>query len=165
MTSETPLCKHFGSCGGCSAQHIQYSLTLENKKKYIADQLRRLNITPPENMEIKHVSPYHYRNRMDFVFFNGGLGLREKDRFDKENELQILIEKLRKELFAAIGLLVNGIKQIDRQKEFSNAGHILRLAVRVLKSSERKYHYLEELMLKNIREGKDAEKLNDRDLM
>jgi 23S rRNA (uracil-5-)-methyltransferase RumA len=83
MTSEIPLCKHFGSCGGCSAQHIQYSLTLENKKKYIADQLRRLNITVPENITIKHADPYHYRNRMDFVFFAGGLGLREKDKFDK----------------------------------------------------------------------------------
>jgi 23S rRNA (uracil-5-)-methyltransferase RumA len=80
---EIPLCKHFGSCGGCSAQHIPYSLTLDNKKKFISDQLRHMNITAPENIEIKYTAPYHYRNRMDFVFFAGGLGLREKDKFDK----------------------------------------------------------------------------------
>jgi 23S rRNA (uracil1939-C5)-methyltransferase len=78
-----PLCPYFGKCGGCTAQHIPYSLTLENKKKFIADQLRRLNITTPENITIKHADEYHYRNRMDFVFFEGGLGLREKDQFNK----------------------------------------------------------------------------------
>lgn len=83
MAPETPLCRHFGSCGGCSAQHIPYTLTLDNKRKYISDQLRRLNITAPEHIDVKHADPYHYRNRMDFVFFQGGLGLREKDRFDK----------------------------------------------------------------------------------
>jgi 23S rRNA (uracil1939-C5)-methyltransferase len=81
--SEKPLCQYFGKCGGCSLQHIPYSLTLENKKKYISDQLRILKITAPEHIEIKHTEPYHYRNRMDFVFFEGGLGLREKDKFDK----------------------------------------------------------------------------------
>ncbi len=83
MTSEIPLCKHFGSCGGCTAQHIPYALTLENKRKYVSDQLRRLNITAPQNIEIKHTDPYHYRNRMDFVFSGKGLGLREKEKFDK----------------------------------------------------------------------------------
>lgn len=81
-TEEKPLCPYFGKCGGCSAQHIPYSLTLENKRKFIADQLRRLKIPMPEHIGIKHSDKYHYRNRMDFVFFDGGLGLRQKDRFD-----------------------------------------------------------------------------------
>jgi 23S rRNA (uracil1939-C5)-methyltransferase len=79
---EKPVCQYFGKCGGCSAQHIPYSLTLENKRKYIADQLRRLKISVPDIIEIKHTDKYNYRNRMDFVFFDGGLGLRVKDSFD-----------------------------------------------------------------------------------
>jgi len=68
----TPLCPYFNKCGGCSAQHIDYQLQLENKKKLIQ------RITKVTDVKVFSDQPYSYRNRMDFVFSPGGIGLREQ---------------------------------------------------------------------------------------
>ncbi len=68
----TPLCPYFAKCGGCTAQHIDYELQLENKKKLVQ------RITKIDNVNVFSDQPYSYRNRMDFIFFPGGLGLREQ---------------------------------------------------------------------------------------
>jgi|SRR3989338_1109572 len=66
----TPLCPYFNKCGGCSAQHIDYELQLENKKKLVQ------RITQVTDVKVFSDQPYSYRNRMDFIFYPGGLGLR-----------------------------------------------------------------------------------------
>lgn len=70
-----PLCTYFGECGGCSCQHIDYSVQLENKKKALARAINFDNITVFSGKE------YGYRNRMDFVFTKSGIGLRKKDKW------------------------------------------------------------------------------------
>lgn len=72
-----PLCPYFGSCGGCSYQNIDYSEQLEMKRKQVQDKIDFADI------KVFSGQPYQYRNRMDFVFFSEGLGLREKGSFDK----------------------------------------------------------------------------------
>ena len=71
-----PLCKYFGKCGGCSAQHIDYELQVENKRTWIAQAIGF------EDVKAFSGKPYNYRNRMDFIFHNQGLGFREKNRWD-----------------------------------------------------------------------------------
>ncbi|HLD05338.1 MAG TPA: 23S rRNA (uracil(1939)-C(5))-methyltransferase RlmD [Candidatus Nanoarchaeia archaeon] len=70
-----PQCPYFGECGGCSAQHIPYELQLENKKKLIAQAIKY------EDVHAFSGSEYNYRNRMDFIFHPGGLGLRKKGKW------------------------------------------------------------------------------------
>jgi len=72
-----PLCPNFGSCGGCSFQDIDYSQQLEDKKKLLAEAIRFNDIQVFSGRE------YNYRNRMDFVFHRGGLGLRERGSWYK----------------------------------------------------------------------------------
>ena len=69
-----PLCPYFGTCGGCSAQHIDYTVQVENKKKALAHALGFANI------RVFVSEPYHYRNRMDFYFHPHGWGLRQKGK-------------------------------------------------------------------------------------
>lgn len=90
---------------------------------------------------------------------------KEKDRFDKEHELSLLLEKLKKEYLSALGLVIAAIGKVDRQKEFSNVGHILRLTVRVLKSSERKLHYLESVILRKLLAEEKKESSSDLEVM
>ena len=78
-----PLCVYFGECGGCVIQHVPYQVQLQNKQKYVIDQCSKNNLVIPENIEVYSDEPYHYRSRMDFIFFNGGLGLRQKNHFNK----------------------------------------------------------------------------------
>ena len=70
----TPLCPYFGKCGGCTAQHIDYALQLENKKRWVQEALNVAEVTVFSDQE------YFYRNRMDFWFNLDKVGLREKDR-------------------------------------------------------------------------------------
>jgi tRNA (uracil-5-)-methyltransferase len=72
-----PLCPYFGRCGGCTSQHIEYSLQLENKKKSLISQIKFPDV------KVFSGSEYGYRNRMDFIFHPGGLGFREKEKWWK----------------------------------------------------------------------------------
>src|SRR3989338_5759677 len=76
------LCPYFGKCGGCSSQHIPYEQQLDNKLDFLRKQLSF------ENVRVFSKNPYHYRNRIDFVFHPSGLGLREKGKWDKYVDVQ-----------------------------------------------------------------------------
>src|SRR3989344_3918991 len=65
-----PQCPYFRNCGGCTSQHIDYSKQLENKKQQLASTLDY------QDIKVFCASPYAYRNRMDFIFHEKGLGLR-----------------------------------------------------------------------------------------
>src|SRR5690606_7946271 len=60
-----PFCIHFGICGGCSWQHIQYDTQLLYKQKQVIDNLERiggLNL-PPIRTIIPSPNTRYYRNR------------------------------------------------------------------------------------------------------
>ncbi|MCB0487782.1 MAG: 23S rRNA (uracil(1939)-C(5))-methyltransferase RlmD [Cyclobacteriaceae bacterium] len=66
----TPFCDHFGICGGCTWQHINYETQLFYKKKQVRDNLEHIGgLTLPELFPIKgsqHIK--EYRNKLDFTF-------------------------------------------------------------------------------------------------
>src|SRR3989338_9155825 len=72
----TPLCQYFGTCGGCMTQHMSYEQQLQNKKRALEHALS----TFAENVPVHVFSDkeYFYRNRMDMIFHDKGLGFREK---------------------------------------------------------------------------------------
>src|SRR4030066_2560099 len=63
-----PRCPHFGTCGGCQYQHINYPTQLNAKAAILREQLERiggLKDFPP--VEILAASePWNYRNSMQF---------------------------------------------------------------------------------------------------
>ncbi len=65
---EKPLCKIFEKCGGCSWQHLPYSLQFETKKKGVLHALKRTGVAvdlAAVNLdEFPAANPYHYRNRI-----------------------------------------------------------------------------------------------------
>ncbi len=67
---ETPACTHFGTCGGCKWQHMQYSAQLSFKEKEVHENLKRIGgLTPSESKAILgNETPYFYRNKMEFSF-------------------------------------------------------------------------------------------------
>lgn len=84
---ETPFCQHFGTCGGCSWQHINYSTQLFYKQKQVVDNLERIGglVLP----EIRNIVPSprtrYYRNRLDFTF--SAERWLPPQEFDRENPL------------------------------------------------------------------------------
>lgn len=65
-----PKCEHFGTCGGCKWQFMDYQHQLFYKQKEVEQNLKRIG-----HLELPEVSPilgsektYFYRNKMEFSF-------------------------------------------------------------------------------------------------
>ena len=61
-----PACRHFGQCGGCQYQHVDYATQLRLKHKQIADLFQRIGGFEPARVApvIPCPRPYGYRNRI-----------------------------------------------------------------------------------------------------
>jgi 23S rRNA (uracil1939-C5)-methyltransferase len=90
-----PACEHFGVCGGCKWQNLEYFI----QKKYKEDQLRESLIRigdisdPPVESIIGAHKIYYYRNKMEFSFHAGDngeilLGLHVAGRFQDVFQLK-----------------------------------------------------------------------------
>ena len=66
----TPFCSHFGTCGGCSWQHIQYKTQLQYKQQQVVDNLERIGglQLPAVRAILGSAKEKHYRNKLDFTF-------------------------------------------------------------------------------------------------
>jgi len=104
----SPKCIHFGVCGGCKWQHIDYASQLQQKQYFVQHAFQK-NI-PDFHFKISPIiaapQPYYYRNKMEFTFCTekwltaeeisdkntlfdrNALGLHVPQRFDKVLDLQ-----------------------------------------------------------------------------
>ena len=66
----TPVCEHFGVCGGCKWQDMAYEYQLYYKQKEVTNNLTRIgHVQLPEVTPILGCkNPYFYRNKMEFSF-------------------------------------------------------------------------------------------------
>ena len=66
-----PKCVHFGLCGGCKWQNLDYETQLFYKQKQVTDAFERLtkDIQLPIIQPIIGAdNPYYYRNKLEFTF-------------------------------------------------------------------------------------------------
>lgn len=68
----TPVCEHFGVCGGCKWQHVPYEEQIKFKQQQVVDALTRIGKVPlPECSPIAGSAEiWHYRNKLEFTFSN-----------------------------------------------------------------------------------------------
>ena len=66
------FCSHFGVCGGCKWQHMDYAAQLKYKQKSVLDALQRL-----AGLEVAHAEEIlpsaqdkYYRNKLEYTFSN-----------------------------------------------------------------------------------------------
>ncbi len=66
----TPKCSHFGVCGGCSWQNVQYSKQLQLKEQIVQDALKRIAKVSTAAIEkiLGSEEEYYYRNKLEFTF-------------------------------------------------------------------------------------------------
>jgi 23S rRNA (uracil1939-C5)-methyltransferase len=63
------LCKHFGSCGGCSIQDKDYEVQLKEKEAFVFDLFKPFINTDTDSINISGCKdPWRYRNKMEFSF-------------------------------------------------------------------------------------------------
>ena len=69
---KVPECEHFGICGGCKWQNMNYDTQLKYKQKEVFENIKRIGnirILKPEPI-IGSPDQYFYRNKMEFSFSN-----------------------------------------------------------------------------------------------
>ena len=68
----SPVCAHFGTCGGCKWQNLNYETQLKFKQKYVYDAFTRIGkFEFPELLPIvPNELPYFYRNKLEFSCSN-----------------------------------------------------------------------------------------------
>ncbi len=65
-----PFCEHFGVCGGCKWQHLNYDAQLQFKQKSVSDALQRLAKVDVSGMEpiLGSKESRYYRNKLEYTF-------------------------------------------------------------------------------------------------
>ncbi len=81
ITGASPLrvpapCFHFGVCGGCRWQDLDYASQLDYKKRQVVESLKRIGRFEDPAVEDPLPSPelYFYRNKMEFSFGRDAAG-------------------------------------------------------------------------------------------
>ncbi|HET7429276.1 MAG TPA: 23S rRNA (uracil(1939)-C(5))-methyltransferase RlmD [Gaiellales bacterium] len=82
-------CRHFGVCGGCSWQDLDYELQLRHKQAQVADAIHRLGRF--EDVELRPIEParsiWGYRNKVEYSWSQGpegpSLGFHVAGRWDR----------------------------------------------------------------------------------
>ena len=70
-----PLCRHFGTCGGCQYQHTDYSTQLALKEAILRETLQRSGVEAPDEISVlagTKEESWHYRNRIRLAFTADG---------------------------------------------------------------------------------------------
>jgi 23S rRNA (uracil1939-C5)-methyltransferase len=67
-----PFCSHFGTCGGCKWQHMDYDAQLRFKHKNVEAALQRLAKIDTSMMEpiLGSAANKYYRNKLEYTFSN-----------------------------------------------------------------------------------------------
>src|SRR4249920_4066255 len=82
-------CAHFGICGGCAWQDLEYPEQLRHKHTQVVDALERLGgfagVAPEAMVAAKEL--YGYRNKVEYSWSRGGdgpaLGYHQLGRWDR----------------------------------------------------------------------------------
>ena len=83
-----PFCNHFGVCGGCKWQQLNYQSQMDFKQQQVIDAMERI-----AKVELPKISPIvesektrNYRNKLEFTFSNKRW--LTKEEIDSESKLQ-----------------------------------------------------------------------------
>lgn len=84
-----PRCQHFGTCGGCSLQHLNYAHQVNWKIQHLESQLREQlhSLALPPIELIPMTDPWAYRGKVEFTFGQQPsgitLGFHERGSFNR----------------------------------------------------------------------------------
>jgi tRNA (uracil-5-)-methyltransferase len=123
--SLSPRCRHFGDCGGCLFQDIDYSDQLLLKREYLNSLFEGI-------YRCEHVyasTPYQYRNRMDFVTAFHKIGLRRAGSYRHVVDIESC-EILQERAHAVFTELRPLLGQVEDYNYLSHKGYLRYVVLR-----------------------------------
>ncbi|MFH1877019.1 MAG: 23S rRNA (uracil(1939)-C(5))-methyltransferase RlmD [Candidatus Omnitrophota bacterium] len=135
------ICKHFGTCGGCTFQDIPYDQQLLSKEEKVKSLMAAAGVSAAV-FPINHYPPFYYRNKMEFTFSgsNVSCGLYNNAREKGAKEV-FDVEECR--IFSPdIGRIIAAVKEFAIAKgytaynRFNYQGFLRHLLVRQTKTNK-----------------------------
>ena len=129
-------CRHFGTCGGCRFQDLDYALQLEAKQAQVRDALVRLGgfADPPIEPIVPARSQFRYRNKLEYSFAGDDglvLGFHRAGRWDEVIDVEecLLTTDLGNAIREAVKqwALAEGLEPYDQETQ---TGYLRHLVVR-----------------------------------
>jgi 23S rRNA (uracil1939-C5)-methyltransferase len=131
-------CRHFGICGGCRFQDLDYASQLDAKRGQVRDALVRLGgfAEPPLEPIVPARSIYGYRNKLEYSFASDGagglvLGFHRAGRWDEVIDVEecLLTTDLGNAIREAVKewARAEGLEPYDQETQ---AGYLRHLVVR-----------------------------------
>lgn len=122
-----PTCSHFGVCGGCKWQILDYPQQLIFKQKQVLDNFKHLGKFefPEINPIIGSEKQYYYRNKLEYTFTNLRW-LEDVDMAQRDADIEIEVRGLGFHVPGKFDKVVD-IQHCSLQAEPSNA---IRLAIK-----------------------------------
>jgi 23S rRNA (uracil1939-C5)-methyltransferase len=130
-------CPHFGVCGGCRFQSLDYDVQAAAKEQQVRDALVRIGRFPEPPVEpiLPAASVYHYRNKLEYSFTEAedgvGLGFHRAGRWDQVLAIDVCL--LTTELGNAIRDAVRDWAREERLEPYSQVtgeGYLRHLVLR-----------------------------------
>jgi 23S rRNA (uracil1939-C5)-methyltransferase len=130
-------CRHFGACGGCRFQDLDYAAQASAKEQQVRDALVRIGRIPEPPLEpiLPAASLYGYRNKLEYSFAAGedgvGLGFHRAGRWDEVIGVDECL--LTTELGNAVRLAVRDWAREERLEPYdqgTGAGYLRHLVYR-----------------------------------
>jgi len=130
-------CPHFGVCGGCRFQDLEYAAQIAAKEQQVRDSLARIGriVDPPVEPIVPAASLYGYRNKLEYSFTNGDdgaqLGFHRAGRWDEVIGIDVCL--LTTDLGNAIRSAVRDWAREERLEAYAQAtgeGYLRHLVVR-----------------------------------
>ena len=125
-------CNIFDKCGGCKFPHNDYQKTIEFKKKFVLDALKKENHNVTIDQVVTSSNPFAYRNKMQITFSNSNGKV--KSGFYEENSHKVvdldfcpIHTDIQNEIASYIKELVNKLKlrAFDEDRNFGLIRHVL----------------------------------------
>lgn len=70
-----PRCRHFGACGGCHLQHVDYAAQLDAKAAFVRESLRRIgHVDWTGDIPVRAAAEWAYRTRAELQARRGHVG-------------------------------------------------------------------------------------------
>jgi 23S rRNA (uracil-5-)-methyltransferase RumA len=152
LSTNNRLCKHFGSCGGCSFQDIPYLEQLRRKEEKVKELMAQ-NAISSELKPINYYPEWFYRNKIEFSFkANGNLacGFYKKGNHTELVDIEecLIFSETAVDILKTVKKFANS-RNYPAYDKFSYQGFLRNLIVREAKFSK-------EIMVGLVTTGKES---------
>ncbi len=131
-----PFCPHFGECGGCQIQHLDYNASKTVKREMLMETIRKYSNLNPRTFQVNETvimdNPKNYRNKSQMaICTNGNELMQSLFKANSKDPVKITTCPIQDELINNVNIRVLKILEAFDIKATDNGGILRNIVTRV----------------------------------